>query len=167
MQCLDHRSFLTWKQTFSGPNSTSPLPPCNVVRKERRAEESSNIAQGGWEGGRILREFGKKGEVSHTFRPGFQINKDAKKSLGQGDWFQHPGTVASRHTCECLQLDLLLAEKMLHLTFALWKTQRKRLRLTGTRSGSVAAVRNCLFTDRNTLMSISSIVFIVRVIVIV
>ena len=40
--------FFTWKQTFFGPNSTSPppppppLPPCNVVRKERFAEESSH-----------------------------------------------------------------------------------------------------------------------------
>ena len=39
--------FFTWKQTFFGPNSTSPLPPCNVVRKERLAEESPNIASGG------------------------------------------------------------------------------------------------------------------------
>ena len=28
----------------------SPLPPCNVVRKERLADESSNIASG-WGGG--------------------------------------------------------------------------------------------------------------------
>ena len=51
--------FFTWKQTFFGPNSTK-FPPCNVVRKERLAEESSNIASG--EGGseRTLQEFGKK-----------------------------------------------------------------------------------------------------------
>ena len=47
----------TWKQTFFGPNPTSPpppppLPPCNVVRKERLAEESSNIASGGGGGGK-------------------------------------------------------------------------------------------------------------------
>ena len=40
--------FFTWKQTFFGPNPTFlPLPPCNVVRKERLADESSNIASGG------------------------------------------------------------------------------------------------------------------------
>ena len=40
--------FFTWKPTFFGPNPTSPpLPPCNVVRKERLANESSNIASGG------------------------------------------------------------------------------------------------------------------------
>ena len=40
--------FFTWKQTFFGPNATSPPPPpCNVVRKERLADESSNIVSGG------------------------------------------------------------------------------------------------------------------------
>ena len=40
--------FFTWKQTFFGPNPTFlPVPPCNVVRKERLADESSNIASGG------------------------------------------------------------------------------------------------------------------------
>ena len=40
--------FFTWKQTFFGPNPTFlPIPPCNVVRKERLADESSNIASGG------------------------------------------------------------------------------------------------------------------------
>ena len=55
--------FFTWKPTFFGPNPTSPppLPPCNVARKERLADESANIASGG-EGGseRILQQFGKK-----------------------------------------------------------------------------------------------------------
>ena len=45
--------FFTWKQTFFGPNPTFlPLPPCNVVRKERLADESSNIASGGGRGER-------------------------------------------------------------------------------------------------------------------
>ena len=39
--------FFTWKQTFFGPIPTFPPPPCNVVRKERLADESSNIASGG------------------------------------------------------------------------------------------------------------------------
>ena len=40
--------FFTWKQTLFGPNRTFfPLPPCNVGRKERLADESSNIASGG------------------------------------------------------------------------------------------------------------------------
>ena len=55
-------------QAFFGPNPTPPpgFPPCNVVRKERLADESSNIASGGGGGGgeggseRILQQFGKK-----------------------------------------------------------------------------------------------------------
>ena len=47
--------FFTWKPTFFGPNPTfptpPPLPPCNVVRKERLSDESSDIASGGGGGG--------------------------------------------------------------------------------------------------------------------
>ena len=44
----------------------SPLPPCNVVRKERLAEESSNIASGG-EGGasEYCGKSGKRHSVPH------------------------------------------------------------------------------------------------------
>ena len=42
-----------------------PLPPWNVVRKERLAEDSSNIAYGGRGRERILQEFVIKGKVSH------------------------------------------------------------------------------------------------------
>ena len=53
--------FFTSKQAFFGPNPTFlPLPPCNVVRKERLADESSNFASGGWGSERILQQFGKK-----------------------------------------------------------------------------------------------------------
>ena len=47
MHCLDHRSVfhmetnVLWAKFY-----LPPLPPCNVVRKERLAEESSNIASG-------------------------------------------------------------------------------------------------------------------------
>ena len=47
--------FFTWKQTFFGPNSTSPLPPCNVVRmkglpKSRPTPMVVNSRlPGGWE----------------------------------------------------------------------------------------------------------------------
>ena len=53
--------FFTWKPTFFGPYPTFPPPTCNVARRERLADESSNIASGG-EGGseRILQQFGKK-----------------------------------------------------------------------------------------------------------
>ena len=60
--------FFTWKQTFFGPNTTfpPPSPPCNVVRKERLAEESSNIASGGkGEASEYCRNSGKRHSVPH------------------------------------------------------------------------------------------------------
>ena len=64
--------FFTWKQTFFGPNSTfpptppPPLPPCNVVHKERLAEESSNIASAGKGGtSEYCRNSGKSHSVPH------------------------------------------------------------------------------------------------------
>ena len=63
--------FFTWKQTFFGPNSTfPPLPPCNVVHKERLAKESSNTASGGGGGGKggaseYCSNSGKRHSVPH------------------------------------------------------------------------------------------------------
>ena len=62
MHCLDHRSVFHMETNVLWAKSYfPPLPPCNVVRKERLADESSNIASRG-EGGseRILQQFGKK-----------------------------------------------------------------------------------------------------------
>ena len=44
-------SFSHGNECSLGQILPSPLPPCNVVRKERLAEESSNIASGGGGGG--------------------------------------------------------------------------------------------------------------------
>ena len=68
MHCLDHRSVfhmetnVLWAKFY-----LPPLPPCNVVRKERLAEESSNIASGGGKGGasEYCRNSGKRHSVSH------------------------------------------------------------------------------------------------------
>ena len=38
--------FFTWKPTFFGPYPTFPPPTCNVARRERLPDESSNIASG-------------------------------------------------------------------------------------------------------------------------
>ena len=60
--------FFTWKQTFFGPNPTFlPLPPCNVVRKERLADESSNIASGEKGERANIAAIREKGTLSHTF----------------------------------------------------------------------------------------------------
>ena len=48
------------------PSPFLPLPPCNVVRKERLAEESSNIASGGKGGaGEYCSNSGKRHSVPH------------------------------------------------------------------------------------------------------
>ena len=48
MHCLDHRSVFHMETNVLWAKSYLPLlPPCNVVRKERLADESSNIASGG------------------------------------------------------------------------------------------------------------------------
>ena len=77
--------FFTWKPTFFGPNPTfptpPPLPPCNVVRKERLSDESSDIASGGGGGGgeggkgerANIAAIREKGTLSHTFWPGLKI----------------------------------------------------------------------------------------------
>ena len=48
MHCLDHRSVFHMETNVLWAKSYfPPLPPCNVVRKERLADQSSNIASGG------------------------------------------------------------------------------------------------------------------------
>ena len=48
MHCLDHRSVFHMETNVLGAIFyLPPLPPCNVVHKERLAEESSNIASRG------------------------------------------------------------------------------------------------------------------------
>ena len=77
MHCLDHRSgFSHGNRRSLGQILPSPLPPCNVVHKERLAEELSNIASGGkgggggGGGGANIAAIREKGTVSHTFWPG-------------------------------------------------------------------------------------------------
>ena len=53
----------------------SPLPPCNVVRKERLADESSNIASGGKRGASDYCSNSGKRHLSHTFWPGLSISR--------------------------------------------------------------------------------------------
>ena len=69
--------FFTWKPTFFGPNPTfPPLPPCNVVRKERLAEESPNIASGGKGGAsENCSNSGKRHFVSHILARIVVLNK--------------------------------------------------------------------------------------------
>ena len=48
MHCLDHRSVFHMETNVLWAKSyLPPLLPCNVVPKERLADESSNIASGG------------------------------------------------------------------------------------------------------------------------
>ena len=66
--------YFTWKQAFFGPNPTFlPLPPCNVVRKERLADESSSIAPGGKGERANIAAIREKGTLSHTFWPGLYV----------------------------------------------------------------------------------------------
>ena len=68
--------FFTSKQAFFGPNPTFlPLPPCNVVRKERLADESSNIGSGEKGERANIATIREKGTLSHTFRPGLSISR--------------------------------------------------------------------------------------------
>ena len=69
--------FFTWKPTFFGPNPTfPPLPPCNVVRKERLAEESPNIASGGKGGAsENCSNSGKRHFVPHILARIVVLNK--------------------------------------------------------------------------------------------
>ena len=68
--------FFTWKQTFFGPIPTFlPLPPCNVVRKERLADESSNIASGGRGQRANIAAIREEGTLTHTFWPGLSISR--------------------------------------------------------------------------------------------
>ena len=86
--------FFTWKQTFFGPNPTFPpplSPPCNVVRKERLADESSNIASGGGGGGgrggasEYCSNSGKRHLVPHILARIVEPTKGTNHSyLGQG-----------------------------------------------------------------------------------
>ena len=49
MHCLNHRSVFHMETNVLWAKSyLPPLPPCNVVRKERLADESSNIASEYW-----------------------------------------------------------------------------------------------------------------------
>ena len=63
--------FFTWKQTSYLP----PPPPCNVVRKERLADESSNIASGEKGERANIAAIREKGTLSHTFRPGLSVSR--------------------------------------------------------------------------------------------
>ena len=79
--------FFAWKPTFFGPNPTFPPPPCNVVRKERLADESSNIASGG-EGGseRILQQFGEKALCPTHFGQDCRIARLVFYIINQAFW---------------------------------------------------------------------------------
>ena len=68
VHCLDHRSVFHMKTNVLWAKSyLPPLPPCNVVRKERLADESSNIASGGGKGGasQYCNNSGKRHFVPH------------------------------------------------------------------------------------------------------
>ena len=72
MHCLDLRSVFHMETNVLWAKSyLPPIPPCNVVRKERLADESSNIASGGGRGERAnIAAIREKGTLSHTFWPG-------------------------------------------------------------------------------------------------
>ena len=78
MHCLDHRSVFHMETNVLWAKSYLPPPPCNVVRKERLAGESSNIPSegggGGGGGGRGERAniaaIREKGTLSHIVWPG-------------------------------------------------------------------------------------------------
>ena len=78
--------FFTWKQTFFGPNTTSPpppLPPCNVVRKETLADESSNIASGGKGGAsEYCSNSGKRHFVPHILARIVDLKSENPSCIG-------------------------------------------------------------------------------------